>query len=400
MKKIAGLLILVVILIAGCVVYVPQGENGPAGSPPAGSPPPQQPPGDRGDSGGQDLSDYYAYLGPQGLWVSYAPYGNVWIPRGVEYQWRPYTLGHWVFSDYGWTWMSGERWGWLVYHYGRWGWDGRLGWFWVPGTVWGPSWVAWRWGDSYIGWAPIPPGDDFDPRYGFRRRDFNIPGHHWNFVRGRDFMDSSLDRWVLPPERNVNIINYTHVDVNIHVKENHVINDGVGIDHVRQLTNRAVETHQLKDAHRPDEARVDAKDVVLYRPDIRKSETARPKEILNKDQAAAKIDQEPQSTRGPVQKTPQAKEAAIRQAQDEDRKRLEQDQRSEVDDIKHKADAAKVTARTAAEKQKVEADAKAKITATQKRQEAEKAQMAERHKQEADKVKKSPPKKKEGEEKH
>ena len=401
MKKIAGLMILFVILIAGCVVYVPRGENGPSGPPPEGTPPPQQPPDDRWDSGGQDMPDFYAYLGPQGLWVSYAPYGNVWIPRGVEYQWRPYTLGHWVFSDYGWTWMSGERWGWLVYHYGRWGWDGRLGWFWVPGTVWGPSWVAWRWGDSYIGWAPLPPGDDFDLRYGFRRRDFNIPGHHWNFVRGRDFMDNSLDRWVLPPERNVNIINYTHIDVNIHVKDNHVINDGVGVDHVRQLTNRTVEKHQLKDARRPDEARVDAKDVVLYRPDVRKSETARPKTVLDKDQAAARIDQEPQPVRGLARRiSPQAEQTAIRQAQDEERKRLEQDQRTEVNDIKRKADAAKVTARTPAEKQKVDADAKARIAAAQKRQEAEKAQMAERHKQEADKLKKVPPKKKEGVEKH
>jgi len=398
MKKIAGLLILVTVLIAGCVLYVPQGENGPAVSPPADAPPPpQQPPDDRWDSGGQDVSDYYSYLGPQGLWVSYAPYGNVWIPRGVEYQWRPYTLGHWVFSDYGWTWMSGERWGWLVYHYGRWGWDGRLGWFWVPGTVWGPSWVAWRWGDSYIGWAPIPPGDDFDIRYGFRRRDFNIQGPRWNFVRGRDFMNGSLGRLVLSPEQNVNIINSTRIDVNIHVKENHVINDGVGIDHVRRLTNQAVEKHQLKDARRPEEARVDARDVVLFRPEIRKNEAARPKEVLDKDQAAARIGQKPQPTRQLTRNAPLAEEASARQRHDQENKRLAQDQRNEVNEIRRKADAAKVSARTPVEKQKIEADAKTRIASTQKRQAADKAQMAEKHKQEIEKIKKDQSK---GQERH
>jgi hypothetical protein len=422
MKKIAGLLILVTVLIMGCVVYVPQGENGPAGPPPEGTPPPAQPPDNRWDSGGQDVSDYYSYLGPQGFWVSYAPYGNVWIPRGLEYQWRPYTLGHWVYSDYGWTWMSGEPWGWLVYHYGRWGWDVRLGWFWVPGTVWGPSWVAWRWGESYIGWAPLPPGDDFDLRYGFRRRDFNIPGQHWNFVRGRDFMDGSLGRLVLPPDRNVTIINTTRIDVNIHVKDNHVINDGVGVDHVRLLTNRAVERHQLKDARRPDEARVDARDVVLFRPEIRKNEAARPKEVLDKDQAAARLGQErrqPQIQRQPQQEqhqppeqrqaqvqrqpgpmtrnAPQAEEASLRQRHDQETRRLVLDQQNEVREIRRKADAAKVSARNAVEKQKIEADAKAKIAATQKRQATDKAQMAERHKQEIEKLRKDQSK---GQERH
>jgi hypothetical protein len=424
MKKIAGLLILFTVLIAGCVMYVPQGENGPTGpppegTPPPGTPPPQQYPDDRWDSSGQDVSDYYSYLGPQGFWVSYAPYGNVWIPRGVDYLWRPYTLGHWVYSDYGWTWMSGERWGWLVYHYGRWGWDGRLGWFWVPGTVWGPSWVAWRWGDTYIGWAPLPPGDDFDLRYGFRRRDFNIPGQHWNFVRGRDFMDGSLGRLVLPPDRNVTIINTTRIDVNIHVRENHVINDGVGIDHVRRLTNQAVEKHQLKDARRPDEARVDARDVVLFRPQIRKNEAARPKEVLDKDQAAARMAQErrqpqqeqrqppeqrqPQVQRQPGQMTrnaPQAEEASLRLRHDQETRRLEQDQRNEVKEIRRKADAAKVSARNAVEKQKIEADAKVKIAAAQKRQAADKAQMAERHKREIEKIKQGQSKPKEGVERH
>jgi hypothetical protein len=395
MKKIAGLLFLVAVLLTGCLLYVPQG-----GYDSSGTPPPEERPDDQWRYDQQDVSDFYAYLGPQGLWVSYSPYGYVWMPRGIDYHWRPYTRGHWVFTDYGWTWMSGERWGWLVYHYGRWGWDRRLGWFWVPGTVWGPSWVAWRWGDAYIGWAPMPPGDDFDPRFGYRRHDFAIPGHYWNFIRGQEFMGRDLDRWVLPPERNVTIINYTRLNINIHVRENHVINDGVSVDHVRGLTNQIVERRQLKDARRPEEAKVEAKDVVVYRPEIRRSETARPKEVLEKDQAAARMDQEPQARGRLVPRASQAEEASIRRVQDEEKKRLEQDQRTEVDAIRRKAESEKISARNPADKQKIDASAKTRIAEAQKQQESEKAQMAARHKEESEKVKKVQVKKKETEEKH
>jgi hypothetical protein len=270
MKKIVGLCILAAIIAAGCVVYVP-----PENRVPPSPPPPENTPADQWSYDNQDMSDFYGYLGPYGLWVSYTPYGYVWIPRDIGYRWRPYSVGNWLWSDYGWTWISGERWGWLVYHYGRWGWDGRLGWFWVPDTVWGPAWVAWRWGDQYIGWAPLPPGGDFVPGYGFRRWDVPIPGHYWNFVAGQRFLGSPLDRWILPPERNVSIISFTRLNVNIHVRENRVINDGVNVDYVHRVTNQVVERRELKDARGPGEARVEGRDVVLFRPSLRRNESER-----------------------------------------------------------------------------------------------------------------------------
>ena len=30
-------------------------------------------------------------------------------------------------------------------------------WIWVPGIEWAPTWVTWRVGGGYIGWAPLPP---------------------------------------------------------------------------------------------------------------------------------------------------------------------------------------------------------------------------------------------------
>jgi hypothetical protein len=74
----------------------------------------------------------------------------VWIPSRVARDWKPYTVGHWVYSqDYGWYWASDEQeadWGLVTYHYGRWVFDDQFGWMWIPGTEWGPGWVQWRHG--------------------------------------------------------------------------------------------------------------------------------------------------------------------------------------------------------------------------------------------------------------
>ncbi|MGZ4886752.1 MAG: DUF6600 domain-containing protein, partial [Candidatus Aminicenantales bacterium] len=94
-----------------------------------------------------DINYCYDYLSPFGSWVNLDPYGYVWTPRQMGYRWRPYADGHWVWTDYGWTWISDFDWGWMPFHYGRWGWDDDCGWFWVPGTVWGPAWVTWRYSD-------------------------------------------------------------------------------------------------------------------------------------------------------------------------------------------------------------------------------------------------------------
>ena len=80
--------------------------------------------------------------------------------------WRPYEYGHWVYTDeWGWYWVSDDEeddWGWVTYHYGRWAFDRGLGWFWVPGDEWAPAWVDWRYGDDYVGWAPLPPDELID----------------------------------------------------------------------------------------------------------------------------------------------------------------------------------------------------------------------------------------------
>jgi uncharacterized membrane protein YgcG len=105
-----------------------------------------------------DVDYFYDELDPYGEWVWHPQYEYVWLPGNVREGWRPYTVGEWVYTeDQGWFWDSEEPFAWAVYHYGRWGYDPDYGWFWVPGDTWAPAWVQWRYGDDYVGWAPIGP---------------------------------------------------------------------------------------------------------------------------------------------------------------------------------------------------------------------------------------------------
>ena len=101
----------------------------------------------------QAYTQFQDALAPYGTWENDDSYGEVWTPAAgvVGANFVPYgTGGHWVRSEYGWTWASDWNWGWAPFHYGRWAM--RAGrWSWVPGTMWGPSWVAWRTGSGYVG---------------------------------------------------------------------------------------------------------------------------------------------------------------------------------------------------------------------------------------------------------
>ena len=109
----------------------------------------------------QVSDDFIFALEPYGRWIHHRRFGEVWVPFDLPRGWRPYEYGHWVYTDeWGWFWVSDpeeEDWGWVTFHYGRWAYERRIGWFWVPGDEWAPAWVDWRYGDGYVGWAPLPP---------------------------------------------------------------------------------------------------------------------------------------------------------------------------------------------------------------------------------------------------
>jgi len=117
----------------------------------------------RGDNFYNDDNDlsfqtFYDELSPYGEWISTSDYGYVWRPYDNGEPFRPYvTRGHWVYTDYGWTWDSDYQWGWAPFHYGRWYFDNYYGWMWVPGNEWAPAWVTWGSYNQCWAWAPMGP---------------------------------------------------------------------------------------------------------------------------------------------------------------------------------------------------------------------------------------------------
>ena len=129
-----------------------------------------------------EVATFHERLGGYGRWTYVEGYGQVWAPNAVRAGWRPYSDGRWVLTEYGWTYVSDDPWGWAAYHYGNWVLAGGAGWVWIPGRVWAPAWVTWRYGGGYAAWAPAPPIG-----YGYRVRVVEVSSPGWVVVQEAHF---------------------------------------------------------------------------------------------------------------------------------------------------------------------------------------------------------------------
>lgn len=222
-----------------------------------------------------DYGYFYDALSPYGAWYDVAPYGWVWSPYDIPVGWRPYTDGRWVDTEYGWTWLSDDPWGWAPYHYGRWAWDRYYGWIWVPGNVWAPAWVAWRYGDGWIGWAPLPPqvgwsGSDLD--YGSYDAGRDISRYRWSFCKEEDFTATRVRTVVVPRSRNVTLLGTTKDVTRYGSADGHPAIRGFTSAMLQRDLNRPVARYQVTDAPgvgRDRAAVVRGDAVEMYRPVIR-----------------------------------------------------------------------------------------------------------------------------------
>jgi hypothetical protein len=192
---------------------------------------------------------FYRGLAPHGYWVQRPSFGWVWMPRGVAAGWRPYTAGRWVDTDYGWTWVSSEDWGWATYHYGRWYDDPDYGWAWVPGTDWGPAWVSWQEGNGYVGWAALPPAVGWSTGIGLQLGGFDlsvgIAPADYCFVGTGSFLAVNVGAHILPAERNFAIFRGTTNITSYGLEGGRVLNRGVQVASVERWTGHPVPRYHL-----------------------------------------------------------------------------------------------------------------------------------------------------------
>jgi len=192
-----------------------------------------------------DLLSYFVdELTPYGRWNNVSQYGQVWEPYDQdERDWRPYSEGHWVFSEeYGWVWKPEEKWGEVAYHYGRWT-NSNNRWFWVPDKTWGPAWVDWRSNDEYIGWAPLQPdaywsGDgDWQPRSSY----FSSAPSHYVTIPQRYFGESNFRRYIVAPSRNITVLNRAQDITRYRTVERRVRNEGPRREVLERVIGRRIQ---------------------------------------------------------------------------------------------------------------------------------------------------------------
>ncbi len=202
---------------------------------------------------------FYNSLAPYGSWVDVDGYGSCWRPSVVvaNPDWRPYCdRGRWMYTDCGWYWQSDYSWGWAPFHYGRWQSHSSLGWVWVPGDTWGPSWVSWRHGGGYCGWAPLPPAARFDVGFGFSFHDsnvgfsfdFGLSDFAYTFIPAARFCDRYPYRYAVSGSHARNIYhNSTVINNYIRGDNNTIINEGIGRDRIAAATRSEIRKVSLRD---------------------------------------------------------------------------------------------------------------------------------------------------------
>lgn len=278
-----------------------------AAPPPSGysedaAPPPDQAPSQPYDPGQQQapppdqpatFQTFYDSLGQQGTWMQTSDYGYVWQPAVNDPDWAPYTVGHWVYADVGWTWVSDEPWGWATYHYGRWVNLDGAGWCWVPGYTWAPAWVSWRYGGGYCGWAPLPPDSFIGIDYFGAGIDINIGFHIggdcdsyygigpgcYHFVPVNCIGYNNYHGHYVNRGDNYTIINNTSNVTNLNVTRNpggghrggtfgHVTTGGPSYNQVNAASTHPVPHVNLVNASQPGGGHVSGHSLALYAPHL------------------------------------------------------------------------------------------------------------------------------------
>lgn len=218
----------------------------------------------------EDVSVFYEALAPYGAWFEHPEYGQVWAPRNVPQDWRPYTHGRWVYTDYGWTWASAWEWGWAPFHYGRWTHMPTYGWVWVPGTVWAPAWVAWRHSPGWVGWAPLPPQITFSYGGGLARVE-TLPPSWFAFVEEYRITQPHIHTYIAPPARNVTLVYSTQNVTNYVVVERRVVSRSIPVERIERVTARPIPrirvvTRTVDHDLRPPVVRDRERELIIYRP--------------------------------------------------------------------------------------------------------------------------------------
>ena len=67
------------------------------------------------------IEEFREKLAPLGAWVRMKSFGQIWQPAELAADWKPYTVGRWIFNDQvGWYFASDEPWAEITDPYSCW----------------------------------------------------------------------------------------------------------------------------------------------------------------------------------------------------------------------------------------------------------------------------------------
>ncbi|HEV8607118.1 MAG TPA: DUF6600 domain-containing protein [Tepidisphaeraceae bacterium] len=212
----------------------------------------------------QEAAYFDQYLSPLGEWIQVDEYGPCWRPYNSPPDWRPYTVGHWIYTVDGWFWASDEPFGWCCYHYGRWTLHPRHGWCWVPGRLWGPGWVLWRHGDGVIGWAPLPPAR---PNVIITREIAQLHPFCFSFIDEKHFLDDHVGTHCEPITRNITLLSISRNITRHERVGGRFVNRGVDVREVERVVGRPIRPLTIREAQDPRSVRIMGEnEVATFRP--------------------------------------------------------------------------------------------------------------------------------------
>jgi hypothetical protein len=217
-----------------------------------------------------EIAFFHDWLSPYGGWFWIEAHGWVWAPWNTPAGWHPYTYGRWIYTSFGWTWESRWVWGWGPFHYGRWTFYSPHGWVWVPGRHWAPAWVAWRHGDGWVGWAPLPPSARWEPGVGLRWDGRGPEAHWWSFVESRNFLEPQIERRLTPRPRSLTLLERTRDVTRYEQGEGGIIARGLPRETIERERGAPVPRVEVEEVTRPGEVRdrSDRDPVRVYRPPV------------------------------------------------------------------------------------------------------------------------------------
>jgi hypothetical protein len=233
--------------------------------------------------------DYFrAHLTPYGQWIDVPDVGAAWVPAEANTPgWRPYmNAGHWQFSDAGWFWQSDYPWGDMGFHYGRWINNEFTGgrWGWAPGYNWAPSWVSWREGTGGMGWAPLPWGVEFRVGSGLYWHgalavggiDFGLGFGAFCFVGADHFWGGNYNTYVFNESQSRVFFESSTFNVGYNVVGGRVVFNGLGQEHMAQITHHPVVAQKATELRRTEETHNFAKRVAEHKDLARVAAHAQP----------------------------------------------------------------------------------------------------------------------------